>query len=569
MHERDVARSARRLDLLLSINLRRVKLSQRSVDTQAVRRNGRVAHRPLPVQDALLTTPKPISIRSSGKQRSRRAATALLAATVAGVLIIQLFAAAPTIGHILMLAAVLGLLACLGLARREQSVLARTRIEANTDELTGLANRRRLYEVIDQALLAKRRMALLLIDLNRFKEINDTLGHNVGDELLQQVGERLRQPLWEQTLLARIGGDEFVALLDGTDEESAAVQLARYLRDVFDEPFPLDGLTIPVQASIGIGLAPHHASTRSEMLRCADVAMYRAKTRGTMIESYVAESDVHSRDYLALVSELRQVVDGEGLLLHYQPKRSVKDSEFVGVEALVRWQHSQLGLLSPADFIPIAEREGIMRDLTINVLDRALTQQRRWRESGYRIPVAVNLSAASLLDSRLPDDVQSLIARHDADPADLELEITEDTLMQDPNRALAVIARISELGVTFSLDDFGTGYSCLAQLKRLPVRSLKIDRSFIMNMTKSAEDANIVRSAIQLGHSLNLTVVAEGIECSEHLRQLEDFGCDVAQGFHLGRPVPAEDIPRWLQTFGESPPAQLGRPALTQHPSRS
>jgi diguanylate cyclase (GGDEF)-like protein len=520
------------------------------------------------VQDALLTTPSPSSIRSSGKQRSRRAATAFLAATVVGVLIVQLFAAAPTMGHILLLAAVLALLACLGLARREQSVLARTRIEAHTDELTGLANRRRLYEVIDQALLAKGRLALLLIDLNRFKEINDTLGHNVGDELLQQVGERLRQPLREHTLLARIGGDEFVALLDGTDEESDAVRLARTLRDMFDEPFPLDGLTIPVQASIGIGLAPHHASTRSEMLRCADVAMYRAKTRGTMIESYVAESDVHSRDYLALVSELRQVVDGEGLLLHYQPKRSVKDGDFVGVEALVRWQHPQLGLLFPADFIPIAEREAIMRDLTINVLDRALAQQRRWREGGYRIPVAVNLSAASLLDSRLPDDVQSLVTLHDTDPADLELEITEDTLMQDPNRALAVIARISELGVTFSLDDFGTGYSCLAQLKRLPVRSLKIDRSFIMNMTNSAEDANIVRSAIQLGHSLNLAVVAEGIECSEHLRQLEDFGCDVAQGFHLGRPVPAEDIPRWLQTRGESALIQPGRQALSQHPSR-
>jgi diguanylate cyclase (GGDEF)-like protein len=441
-------------------------------------------------------------------------------------------------------------------------------MEAHTDELTGLANRRRLYETIDQALVQNRRLALLLIDLNRFKEINDTLGHNVGDDLLQQVGERLRLPLPEWALLARIGGDEFVAMLDGTDEESAALNVARALRDAFDEPFPLDGLTIPVQASIGIGLAPRHASTRSEMLRCADVAMYRAKARGTMIESYVADSDIHSRDYLALVSDLRRAVGDEGLLLHYQPKRSLKDGEFVGVEALVRWQHPQLGLLSPADFIPIAEREGIMRDLTIDVLDRALAQQRRWRESGHRIPVAVNLSAASLLDSRLPHDVQDLVTRHETNPADLELEITEDTLMQDPNRALAVIARISELGVGFSLDDFGTGYSCLAQLKRLPVRSLKIDRSFIMNMTNSAQDANIVRSAIQLGHSLNLSVVAEGIECPEHLRQLEDFGCDVAQGFHLGRPVPPEDIPRWLQTLGECPPAQSGRETLNPHRSR-
>ncbi len=452
-----------------------------------------------------------------------------------------------------MLAAVLALLACLGLARREQSVLARTRVEAHTDELTGLANRRSLYEVIEEALAEQRPLALLLIDLNRFKEINDTLGHNVGDYLLQQVGERLRAAVYgEGELLARIGGDEFVALLDGAGEERA-LKAAGALRDAFEEPFPLDGLTIPVQASIGIGLAPHHASTRAEMLRCADVAMYRAKARGTIIESYVAESDVHSRDYLALVSDLRRAVGDGGLVLHYQPKQSLQGGKFAGVEALVRWQHPVLGLLPPSDFIAIAEREGIMRDLTIDVLDRALAQQREWREDGHRIPVAVNLSAASLLDSRLPDDVRALIDRHEAVPEDLELEITEDTLMQDPNRALAVIARISEMGVTFSLDDFGTGYSCLAQLKRLPVRSLKIDRSFITNMTNSVDDANIVRSAIQLGHSLNLCVVAEGIETPDHLRQLEEFGCDVAQGFHLGRPVPPEDIPRWLHALTESP----------------
>jgi len=485
-------------------------------------------------------------VRLLGRRRGRSAATALLALAIVGALVAQLFTASLSAGHVLMLAAVLALLVCLALARREQSVLARTRVAAHTDELTGLANRRRLYEAIDEAFREGRALALLLIDLNRFKEINDTLGHNIGDYLLQQVGHRLRVPLAEHGLLARIGGDEFVVLLDGSGEESA-LKAARALRDAFDEPFPLDGLTIPVQASIGIGLAPFHASTRAEILRCADVAMYRAKARGTIIESYVAESDVHSRDYLTLVSDLRRAVGADGLVLHYQPKRSLKSGEFVGVEALVRWQHPQFGLLLPTEFIPIAEREGIMRDLTIDVLDRALEQQRSWREDGHRVPVAVNLSAASLLDSRLPDDVQALVERHQTDPADLELEITEDTLMQDPNRALAVIARISEMGVSFSLDDFGTGYSCLAQLKHLPVRSLKIDRSFILNMTKSIEDANIVRSAIQLGHSLNLCVVAEGIESPQHLRKLEDYGCDVAQGFHLGRPVPPEDIPPWLQ----------------------
>jgi diguanylate cyclase (GGDEF)-like protein len=502
-----------------------------------------------------LSTQRIASTWPAGKERPRRAATALLAVALVGALVAQLFSAALSVGHVLMLVAVLALLACLALARREQTVLARTRVEANTDELTGLANRRRLYEAIDAVLVDGRQVALLLIDLDRFKEINDTLGHNVGDCLLQQVGERLSVALPVWALLARIGGDEFVALLDRTDETSA-LKVAHRVRDAFGEPFPLDGLAIPVRASIGIGLAPDHARARSELFRCADVAMYRAKSKGTMIESYIAERDVHSREYLTLVSDLRRAVSGDGLVLHYQPKRFIRGGEFVGVEALVRWQHPVLGLLPPSEFVPIAEREGIMRDLTVDVLDRALAQQRRWSEDGHRVPVAVNLSPASLLDSRLADDVRALVQRHQIDPSDLELEITEDTLMHDPSRALTVIARISEMGVSFSLDDFGTGYSCLAQLKRLPVRSLKVDRSFIVNMTHSAEDASIVRSAIQLGHSLNLSVVAEGVESPEHLRRLEDFGCDVAQGSHLGLPVPPEEIPRLLAALPQ--PASIG-----------
>ena len=497
------------------------------------------------------TLPRSISPREAraAGQRRRRVATALLGVIIVGALAAQLFAGAPSPGHILMLIGVLALLACFALAGREQSVLERTRTEAHTDELTGLSNRRRLYESVNRTLADEQPLALLLIDLDRFKEINDTLGHNVGDDLLQQVAWRLQARIHEPGLLARIGGDEFVALLQHTSEESLAIKLANSLRDAFDEPFELDGLTIPVKASIGIALAPEHANTRSEVLRCADVAMYRAKARGTMIESYVAGNDAHSRDYLALVSELRLALGDEQLILHYQPKLSIKDGHCVGVEALVRWQHPKLGLLPPADFIPIAEREGMMRDLTIEVLDRALAQQHQWREAGHVIPVAVNLSAASLLDTRLVDDIQTLVKRHHADPQDLELEITEDTLMHDPTRALAVIARISELGISFSLDDFGTGYSCLAQLKRLPVRSLKIDRSFVLNMSDSPEDANIVRSTIELGHSLNLSVIAEGIEGPDQIKRLEDYGCDIAQGFHLGRPMPPEQIPHTLHTL--------------------
>jgi diguanylate cyclase (GGDEF)-like protein len=471
--------------------------------------------------------------------------TWVLATSITATLVVELFTAAPSLGQVLLLVAVLGLVGCLALTRREQRILARTRSEAHTDDLTGLPNRRMLYEQVDLALAHGRPLTLLLIDLNRFKEINDTLGHNIGDDLLQKVGERLSTPLTE-ALLARIGGDEFVALIDGEGDEIAAMKSARALRDAFDEPFELDGLTIPVQASIGIGLAPAHARSRSGLLRCADVAMYRAKAKGTIIESYVAASDIHSRDHLALVSDLRLALGTEQIVLHYQPKRAIKDGRFVGVEALVRWQHPRLGLMPPDEFIPLAEREGMMRELTIDILDRALAQQRRWRDRGHVVPVAVNLSAASLLDARLPDDVRALVERHEAPPSQLELEITEDTLLQDPGHALAVVARISELGIAFSLDDFGTGYSSLAQLKHLPVRSLKIDRSFIANMDKSPEDANIVRSTIDLGHSLNLSVVAEGIEQPSHLRQLEDFGCDIAQGFHLGRPLPPDQIPHWL-----------------------
>ncbi len=429
-------------------------------------------------------------------------------------------------------------------AERESKRVAE--VEAHTDDLTGLANRRQFYKVADRVLEEGRPLAILLVDLNRFKEINDTLGHNAGDELLRQVAERLREATPPSGLLARLGGDEFAALVADTPVERDVVRTAERLLRVFDEPFPLDGLTIPVEASIGIGAAPLHASTRPGVLRCADVAMYRAKSKRTGVESYVADNDEHSRDYLGLVSDLRLAIGTDQLVLHYQPKRLFEDGRFAGVEALVRWQHPRLGLLPPGEFVPLAEREGLMRELTLCVLDRALAQQRAWREQGEVVPMAVNLSPANLLDTRLPEEVDALIKLHATAPTELELEITEETLMQDPARALDVIARISELGVSFSLDDFGTGYSSLAQLKQLPVRALKIDRSFIANMTASEEDANIVRSTIQLGHSLKLRVVAEGIETPEHLEELADFGCDIAQGFHLSRPIPPDQIVAWI-----------------------
>ena len=240
--------------------------------------------------------------------------------------------------------------------------------------------------------------------------------------------------------------------------------------------------------------------------------MYQAKSRHTGVELYQAAGDGHTRDRLLLVSELRHALDSDELILHYQPKVSVGDGRFMGVEALVRWQHPRLGVLSPDSFVPLAEREGLMRLLTLKVLELALSQQDQWKKAGVTVPMAVNLSPANLLDTRLPDDVAGLLQKYDARASLLQLEITEETLMRDPNRALDSLARISELGVELSLDDFGTGYSSLAQLKTMPVCTLKIDRSFIMNMSDNQDDANIVRSTIQLGHSLNLNVVAEGVE---------------------------------------------------------
>jgi diguanylate cyclase (GGDEF)-like protein len=474
--------------------------------------------------------------------------TGFFALMVLCVLVVDAARGIPMVAHVLVILAIVALFARLALAGRERGLLARSVLEARTDDLTGLPNRRNLYEATGRALAEDRSLALLLLDLDRFKELNDTLGHNTGDELLRQVAVRLKAALPADGLLARIGGDEFVVLLRDVPEEATALNAAWGLHEALEEPVSLDGLLVPVQASIGIALAPAHAQTRPELLRCADVAMYRAKSKQTGIESYMVEGDNHTRDHLQLVSELRQAFGHDQLVLHYQPKVSIGNNSFVGVEALVRWQHPRLGLLPPGEFVALAEREGLMRPLTLEVLDRSLAQQREWRQAAHIVPMAVNLSPASLLDTRLPGEIEALLERYDTPPHQLELEITEETLMRDPKRALDVIARISELGVGFSLDDFGTGYSSLAQLRRLPVHTLKIDRSFIMNMTESEEDANIVRSTIQLGHSLNLAVVAEGVENPAHLRTLERYGCDIAQGFYLGRPIPPEQIPDWLNT---------------------
>jgi diguanylate cyclase (GGDEF)-like protein len=475
-----------------------------------------------------------------------RLLTAFFAVMIVGVLGLEAVERVPLVAHVLVTLAIVALIGRLALAGRERELFARTRVEARTDSLTGLPNRRHAFEYLDLALEAGGEVAVLLLDLERFKEINDMLGHSAGDELLCEVGVRLAAALPESSLVARLGGDEYVAVLRGHAGRNDAQSVAQHLQDSFQQPFSVDGLLIPVRASIGIGLSPHHACSRTELMRCADIALYQAKTKHTAIEYYQATNDGHTRERLELVAELGVAIDNAQLVLHYQPMLCISKGRVRGVEALVRWQHPSRGLLGPQEFVPLAELHGLMRPLTLAVLDQALRQQHLWRQSGLEIHMAVNLSPTNLMDTRLPDDIAMLLKRHDVAPHLLELEITEDTLIRDPIRTLDVLARLSELGIDFSLDDFGTGYSSLSLLAKLPVRQLKIDRSFVMQMSNSRDNANIVRSTIEMAHRLNLTVVAEGVETAEQLAALRTFGADTAQGYHISRPIPADELEIWL-----------------------
>jgi diguanylate cyclase (GGDEF)-like protein len=389
-------------------------------------------------------------------------------------------------------------------------------------------------------------VGLLLIDVDHFKEINDALGHHVGDELLRQVAGRLRGALPEALVLARLGGDEFVALVPAAGGARDALAAAERFLDALDRPFALAGLVVHVRASIGVALAPEHGPDRSTLLRHADVALYRAKAAGGGADLYATERDDRSLERVVLAGQLRAALDEDQLVLHYQPKADLVTGAVGSVEALVRWEHPSRGLLGPADFLPLAEEQGLMRGVTLRVLELAAAQAVAWQRTDRPLRVAVNLAAANLLDVRFPDEVAELLRRTGAGPELLQLEITEDTIMVDPERVLNVVARLGEQGLAFSLDDFGTGYSSLAYLKRLPVQELKIDRSFVMDMDNSRDDAVIVRSTVDLARNLGLRVVAEGVETPETWERLVDFGCDIAQGYYLSPPLPPEELDAWL-----------------------
>jgi diguanylate cyclase (GGDEF)-like protein len=427
----------------------------------------------------------------------------------------------------------------------------RLRHQALHDALTGLPNRTLLHDRLAQGLHLRQRhdqpLALLLLDLDRFKEVNDTLGHHYGDLLLQQVAQRLRGALRASDTVARLGGDEFAIVLPGADA-TGAQQVVQTLRAVLEEPLVVAGQPLLVGASIGIAVCPEHSAEAATLLRKADVAMYMAKRAGSGAAVYEATLDEHCPRRLALVADLRQAVAQGGLILHYQPKLDLRTGALCGVEALVRWPHPDRGLIPPDQFIVLAEQTGLIAPLTQWVLEAALQQWQRWQRTGHIVPVAVNLSMGNLRDPRLVESVTTLLQQYEVPASQLRLELTESALMTDAAHSLAVLTRLAALGVGLSVDDFGTGYSSLAYLKRLPVDELKIDRAFVQHLAREEADAAIVGSTIGLGHSLGLRVVAEGVEDERSCELLRQWGCDVAQGYYLSRPIPAEALEQWMQT---------------------
>ncbi|MCA1712888.1 MAG: EAL domain-containing protein [Actinobacteria bacterium] len=436
---------------------------------------------------------------------------------------------------------------------RSARLAAERERQALHDGLTGLPNRLMIQDRASRAIEDGARSgastAVLLIDLDHFKEINDTLGHYVGDQLLRQVANRLRDSLREGDTVARLGGDEFAILACDLGTQEDAEQVARRVVDGLMQPFTIDGVRLDVQASVGIALCPDHGDDVSTLMQRADVALYAAKEHRGTFAFYSPEGDLHSVEKLALLGELREGVSSGQLVVHYQPKCDAGTGVLVGLEALVRWQHPVRGLIFPDDFVPIAENTGLIGALTLEVLDQSLEMARSLRDTGHPMGVAVNISVRCLTDLELPRQVAGLLGRWGVPPEALTLEVTETSIMVDPTRTMTVLGLLRDLGVSLSIDDFGTGYSSLAYLKRLEANELKIDKSFVFAMSQNSNDAVIVRSTIELGHNLGLRLVAEGVEDAETWAMLKALGCDVIQGYHLSRPLDTERVRAWIRDY--------------------
>jgi diguanylate cyclase (GGDEF)-like protein len=427
---------------------------------------------------------------------------------------------------------------------------AENEFQALHDSLTGMPNRmffhQRLLEEIEHSRSSSGRMAVMLMDLDHFKEINDTLGHHFGDLLLQEIGPRLSGVLRDNDLMARLGGDEFGIVLPDLPSEEVALRIADRVLEELEQPVAVEGLALDVSGSIGISMFPMHAEDAETLLRRADVAMYVAKENGGGYEVYQDSFDRHNPQRLTLIGQVRPALESGEFVMYYQPKVRLMDGRVAGAEALIRWEHPTLGLVPPDEFIPLVEKTVLLRPLTHYVAETVLKQWREWASMGIRLPIAINVSPRSLLDADFPESIDQLLHEIDVPPAFLRIELTEGFLMGDSGRSIAVLDGLSNVGVGLSIDDFGTGYSSLSYLKRLPIEEIKVDRSFVMQMHVDANDFMIVRATVDLGRNLGLRVVAEGVEDLATFDRLADFGCDEAQGYYISKPLSAVEFTRWL-----------------------
>ncbi len=428
------------------------------------------------------------------------------------------------------------------------------------DPLTGLPNRRLFNDRLDRAAAISARtglpLGLLLLDIDRFKDVNDTLGHPRGDALLVQVAERLSGAIRESDTVARLGGDEFAILMPVVDSVDAAELFSRRIKDVFAEPFDLEGLVLHVDTSMGLAVLPEHADDITSLMARADIAMYTAKAAGLGLTTFSGseQDDGDATSRLMLLGDLRRALGTDDELhMYYQPKIDLTTGEVVGLEALLRWNHPTLGFVPPADFIPIAEQTGLMQQLTARVLGLVASQLNVWRDQGQELPVAVNLSARNLLEPDLDQVVSALLEMH-ALPASLfEFEITESAIIEDPVKASAMLHKLTALGMTVAVDDFGIGNTSMSQLGTMPLRTIKIDRSFVTNLATDPSGQVLVKAIVDLAHEFGLVAVAEGVEDEDVIERLQAIGCDVAQGYHWSRPVPADQLAAVLARLSGQP----------------
>lgn len=470
-----------------------------------------------------------------------------LLATASGLIVLVAASQQRVVPLAVILAGLTVALAALPLVSFQRVLLTQVNRYARTDELTGILNRRALYTDFPRRLAVSTELpsAVLLLDLDKFKEINDGLGHDKGDQLLQQVAARLTAQLGPLDLLTRMGGDEFVMHLDQCDSERAQAA-ALGIRAALAAPYDLGGVTIHISASIGISCYPAQGQDLSSLLRKADIAMYAAKSEHTGYAVYSDGEGSNARGEFHTVQALNEALTDHQLILHYQPKIGLADGRVCGVEALVRWEHPVLGLLQPDTFLGRFDEAGLMPALTDVVLDQALDQAAVWSLRGRPLPVAVNLPASSIMDAGLPAQILDMTSSRALDPSILVIEITEDVLISDRSRAAANLRMLREMGVRIAVDDFGKGYSSLSYLRELPIDELKLDKSFILSMMSDTRATALVVSTIDLAHSLGLEMTAEGVEDTETYRALGDYGCDLAQGYFMSRPVPAADLDMWL-----------------------